>query len=162
VPPIVQPLPTWMDQSLGVWNLSGNRVTGEILFIITSKFDPSWYGINLRSLLEVRTADGVLLFNKENNLAFTETERDERILFDESAWGQSELHFKSFVWSESGASAFSAIKKFAVAIDEPPIVPPDEPQPMDKFGNFVKALPFFGIGALFLNAGLRNKRIGKK
>jgi len=150
----------WMNQSLGVWDISGDRITGEILFIITPKFDPAWYRRNLHSIVHITDIDGVpIQAPKFNNLTFTATERDERITFDEAAFGNTELMISSFVWSDDAAFSFSEVKRFTIKAEDPPQIPP--PVQGTKL-NFLQALPFIGIGALFLNEGLRNKTVGKK
>jgi len=165
-PPTPEPEPTepependWISQSPGVFELKNDRLTGEILYIISTKFDPFWYGQNLRSIIRIRDLNNVDLVLKENNLAFTATERDERITIDENVFGNTEVIVKAFVWNDN-AQAFSGVLEFPVKSGDPPMVPP--PTSTKPALNLIQALPFIGIGALFLHHGLKNKRVGKK
>jgi len=154
-----QPQRDWITQSLGVFELKDDRLTGEILYIISTKFDPFWYGRNLLSIVQIKDPNGTPLVLKENNLAFTETERDERISIDESAFGNTELSVQAFVWNDL-TQHFSEVKEFTIKSGDPPTVP--TPTPTKPSLNFIQALPFIGIGALFLHEGLKNKRVGRK
>jgi len=160
--PTPDPVPNtgMVSQSLGVFELKDDRLTGEILYIANTAFDPFFYGKNLFSIVSIRDKNGVDLVTKQNDLFFTEIERDERIFFDESAFGNTELHIKTFVFSlddQFNALAFSDVKEFIVNANEPPVIPPTTPTGGNKLSQFLLAAPFLGIAALLINSARRQK-----
>jgi len=162
-PPTPDPVPnaTMVSQSLGVFDLAEDRLTGEILYIANSSFDPFFYGKTVFSFLSIKDPSGADLVTKQNDLVFTELERDERLFFDESAFGNAELHLKAFVFSldsEFNSLAFSDVKEFIVNAADPPVVPPTTPTGGGKISQFLLAAPIIGIAALFLNSARKMKR----
>jgi len=158
--PTPDPVPNqnMVSQSLGVFNLENDRLTGEILYIAQSAFDPFFYGQTIFSLLSIRDKNGVDLVTKQNDLVFTELERDERITFDESAFGNIELHLRAFVFSldnEFNALAFSTVKEFIVKEEDPPMPPPDNGASGDILSKLILGAPAAGFLLLMLNRGLR-------
>jgi len=152
--PDPDPIPqsNWVSQSVGVFNLENDRLTGEILFIAQSAFDPFFYGVDLINFLQVKDPNGQVLLIKENFVNFTETERDERIFFDEGAFGNIELTIESFVW-DSKQQRFTDVKTFTIKETDPPMPPnPDPTDPKNKLGMIIKAAPLALISLLFLNS----------
>jgi len=161
--PPTDPVPNtgMVSQSLGVFDLSDDRLTGEILFIANSAFNPFFYDKTIFSFLSIKDPTGADLVTKQNDLIFNETERDERIFFDEGAFGNTELHLKAFVFSldsQFNSLAFSEVKEFIVKANEPPVIPPTTTPSGDNISKFLLAAPIIGIAALFLNSARKMKR----
>jgi len=162
-PPITPPIPPptatkqAVSQSLGTWQIFNDRVTGEILFIASTNFPPSFYGIDLNSFVQIKdkTTNQVLVI-KRNTLNFTLEERDERLFFDEAAFGNTELKATAFVWT-TGNQAMSQSIDFDIGIiaTTPPVKMAKSPYAI---------LPFALISALLITDGLRRKggKTGKK
>ncbi len=137
----------------GVWELTGDRITGETIFLASQSFNPDLYGVNLQLITQIKRKDGATLLLKNNNLRFWETERDERITIDERAFGEKELIINQFVWSQDDI-ALSKIMIFTLREGDPPEIPHEE-QGGNTLETFVKALPLALTGLLFLRKGLK-------
>ena len=102
------------------FNIVNGRAIGSIRFVTTNNFNPYYYGKNILSVVQFKTPNGVniLPYVKQNNLRFTETERDEIINFDESMEGNTRATVESFVWEwiDKPAGAFS--NKYSIEISE--------------------------------------------
>jgi len=153
-PPLIPvPKQNWISISQGIWNLSMDRVTGEAIFIIDKDFDPYYYKRNLTLVTQIKDEVGKIIVIKNNNLWFTETERDERITWNEGAFGNKKVTVLMQVLNENNQS-FTFEKEFTLNEEDDPTVP--EPgRTGDKYNEFIKALPLMGIGLLFLNRGAR-------
>ena len=103
------------------FNIVNGRAVGSIRFIATENFNPYYYGKNLINIVQFKTPNGVniLPYVKQNNLRFTETERDEVINYDEDMKGNTRAIVESFVWEwmDKPAGAFS--NKYMIEISEP-------------------------------------------
>jgi hypothetical protein len=106
---------TQVSQSIGAWEIVGNRVKGEILFIAQNSFNPYYYNKSVVHLLQIKNKDGIVLGMKTNDLTFSDLQRDERLTFDENAEFNKELIIESYVWSSVQDSlALSTKKEFSV------------------------------------------------
>ena len=103
------------------FNIVNGRAIGSIRFVATENFNPYYYGKNIINIVQFKTPNGVniLPYVKQNNLRFTETERDEVINFDEDMKGNTRATVESFVWEwmDKPAGAFS--NKYMIEISEP-------------------------------------------
>ncbi len=88
----------FITQSRGVFAIVNDRVVGEVLYIAVPEFTDT----TARAIMQVKKLDNTVIALKENTINFTPTERDERIFFDESALGQSEVIVDLFVWDKDG------------------------------------------------------------
>ena len=102
------------------FNIVNGRAIGSIRFVATENFNPYYYGKNIINIVQFKTPNGVniLPYVKQNNLRFTETERDEVINFDENMKGNTRATVESFVWEwiDKPAGAFS--NKYTIEISE--------------------------------------------
>ena len=78
------------------------------------------------------------------------------ILYDEAAFGNTQLTIESFVW-DVNQQVFSAKKTFTVNQADPPTVPPTGGS-SDVINTIIKSAPLVGIAALFLNSARKTKR----
>jgi len=161
---------TMISQSIGSFSLTDGRVKGEILYIANQSFNPFYYNKAITSLVQIKSKTGTLITIKQNNLNFTETERDERIQIDESVGNFKELIVEFYVWDSPLSSIpFSEAKQIQIIQEdeeEPTICPQgfhkdfsgkcveDDPQgeiPRDKLIDTLKGF-LFGTVALSLLA----------
>ena len=102
------------------FNIVNGRAIGSIRFVATNNFNPYYYGKNIINIVQFKTPNGVniLPYVKQNNLRFTETERDEVINFDEDMKGNTRATVESLVWEwiDKPAGAFS--NKYTIEISE--------------------------------------------
>ena len=102
------------------FNIVNGRAIGSIRFVATENFNPYYYGKNIINIVQFKTPNGVniLPYVKQNNLRFTETERDEVINFDEDMKSNTRATIESFVWEwiDKPAGAFS--NKYSIEISE--------------------------------------------
>ncbi len=82
-----------------------NTFTGSVKFIATESFNSFFYGKNIVTVLQIKDKAGVVLNQNDfkiNNLNFTETERDEIILYTEfGAFSKEELTLEFFVFDNA-------------------------------------------------------------
>ena len=106
------------------FNIVNGRAIGSIRFVATENFNPYYYGKNIINIVQFKTPNGVniLPYVKQNNLRFTETERDEVINFDEDMKGNTRATVESFVWEwiDKPAGAFSNKYSIEISEAEPP------------------------------------------
>ena len=74
-----------------------DRIKGTVLLVANTSFNPFWYGKNILLLTQIKNESGQVIQRKENNLNFTETERDETINIDETAQGLGKIIIEFFV-----------------------------------------------------------------
>jgi len=137
-PPIMEPIPepipevitepeindsittNMVTQQVINFNIVNGRAIGSIRFVATNNFNPYYYGKNIINIVQFKTPNGVniLPYVKQNNLRFTETERDEVINFDEDMKGNTRATVESLVWEwiDKPAGAFS--NKYSIEISE--------------------------------------------
>ena len=110
-----------VTQQMIDFNIVNGRAIGSIRFIATENFNPYYYGKNIVNIVQFKTPNGanILPYVKQNNLRFTETERDEIIHFDEDMKNNTRATVESFVWEwiDKPAGAFS--NKYMIEISEP-------------------------------------------
>ena len=103
------------------FNIVNGRAIGSIRFIATENFNPYYYGKNIINIVQFKTPNGVniLPYVKQNNLRFTETERDEVINYDEDMKGNTRATVESFVWESIDKPAGAFSNKYMIEISEP-------------------------------------------
>jgi len=109
-------------QELINFSIKNNRVTGSIKFIATDSFNPYYYNKEIINYLQLKSDDKTIHI-KPNRLRFTETERDETINFNESAYDLNTINAESYVWT-SQDSAMSNILQFTIQEGKPTTVMP--------------------------------------
>ncbi len=148
---------TMVAQSVGAFSISENRIKGTVNYIANSSFNPFWYGKPIQSILQFKDLNGSVIGIKFNSITFTETERDEIISINESAFNSSPITIEFFVQlSDSDPRAFADPKRIEVEQGKAP--PPDPPpitQKQDTLFKVFKGL-LFGSFALAL-LGSRGK-----
>jgi hypothetical protein len=122
-----EPDPTITDnmvtQQMINFNIVNGRAVGSIRFVATNNFNPFFYGKNIVNMIQFKDPNdaNILTFVKQNNLNFTETERDEVINYDEDMHGNTRATVESFVWSSPiTPSAFSKMYSIEISEAEPP------------------------------------------
>jgi len=143
-----------VSQSIGVFTISNNRLQGEILYIAESVFNPFWYGKKIKSVLQFKNADGILLGQKLNDLTFTNTERDERIQINESAFENAVTVEFFVIVSEKDQRAFSKPKIIDVSSDKPS--KPDTGKISPGGGGIISKI-FGGLAIVTVISLLRSK-----
>jgi len=104
---------TMVSQSIGAFKLENGKVTGEILYIANSSFNPYYYNKSISSIIFIKDQYGanVLSTPKVNNLNFTETQRDEKIQINEGVGDLDAIKIEFYVWkSTNDPQAFSLQK----------------------------------------------------
>jgi len=156
-PPPPPPPPTpivittnMVSQSLGVWKIESDRVIGEILFIANSTFPNFLLGQNIKTFINIVDSNNVTIGVKENTLNFTATERDERIFYNESAFGNQFVKIQTIVTSPDNQAMAKAITFDVTTL---PTIPPPTTTTKSKWA----ILPFALISALLITDGLRRK-----
>ena len=113
-----------VTQQMIDFNIVNGRAIGSIRFVATENFNPYYYGKNIINIVQFKTPNGVNILPsvKQNNLRFTETERDEVINFDEDMRGNTRATVESFVWEwiDKPAGAFSNKYMIEISEAEPP------------------------------------------
>ena len=152
-------------QSIGFFEIKDSRLTGSINYIANSSFNPFYYGINLKSFVQVKDfAPGTVIVIKQNDLNFTEFERDEVINIDEFIGNVQKVNVSFFVWkSATDNSAFAEPKEVTIEFggDNPEpcqagyhrvngICVPNDPPPTPKPDNVLGALKGMLVGSLAL------------
>ena len=98
-PSTLEPFPSqpgMVTISPGVFQIINDRLAGEVLYIASPNFFDS--PRTARALMQIKTTNGAPLVIKENVLNFTQSQPDERIFFNEGAFGETELEIELFVW----------------------------------------------------------------
>ena len=101
-----------INQHLDYFTIENGRAKGQITFTLNDNFNPSYYNTDLVNIIQFKTKSGVniLPFVKENRLRFTETERQEKIQYDENMEGNIIADLESFVWlGTTTPTAFSTV-----------------------------------------------------
>jgi len=129
-PPIVTPpiindsiTDNMVTQQVINFNIVNGRAVGSIKFVATNNFNPFYYGKNIFNIIQFKDPNGanILTYVKENNLNFTETERDEILNFDEDMKGNTRATVESFVWSSAiTPTPFSKMYSIEISEAEPP------------------------------------------
>ena len=101
-----------INQHLDYFTIENGRAKGQITFTLNDNFNPSYYNTDLVNIIQFKTKSGanILPFVKENRLRFTETERQEKIQYDENMEGNIIADLESFVWlGTTTPTAFSTV-----------------------------------------------------
>ncbi len=165
-PPPEVPLIDMIKFVLGTWNLQDDLINGEITLVPQSTYNflSSANHILVRRFFDI---NGVMFGEQMQNVSFPKrldgSFGSSQFRYTAlSAFGNNDVlvQFRLFV-SDIDKQFLVRPLDFHIEADKPPVVPDEETN--GKTGlNFLQALPFMAIGALFLNDGLKNKRIGKK
>ena len=145
-----------VTQQMINFNIVNGRAVGSIKFVATNNFNPIYYGRNIVNIVQFKDPNGanILTFIKQNNLNFTETERDEVINYDEDMHGNTRATVESFVWSSATQpTAFS--KMFSIEISEG-----DPPMPISS--GFMGAGAAGAIAGLVLLGFIIDSKVGKR
>ena len=118
---------TMVSQSIGSFDLKDGRIRGEILYIANQSFNPYYYNKNIISVVQIKSKGGSVITLKENNLNFTETERDERIQIDESVANFKEIIIEFFVFD--GSLLTTALPVPFTEAKQIQIIQEDDPEP---------------------------------
>lgn len=119
--------PDMVDLSLGLFNHDNERIHGEFIAIANQTFPPELYNIPIRAITQLRLSNGTVENIKENELFFTETERDERIQINESYHGETKAEV--FVWYDNTPIGQSKEIEIIHESEETPTpTPPPTPQ----------------------------------
>lgn len=133
----------------GPFTIKNDRVVGEVLYAAI----PDFHDSHARAIMTVNSLDNVNLVTKTVTLNFTSTERDERIFFDESAFGEQEVRVELFVWEFTEPVILATKKTFNVTKFVPQIPqdfrPPGDERPGVAGTPFgVAAVGLLGLGIL--------------
>ena len=143
--------------SPGVFQILHDRIVGEVLYIASTAFEDP----HARAFMQVKSLDGTVLVLRENDLNFFPTERDERIFFNESAFGETEVTVELFVWEFTEPIPLSASKSFNITALKPTVQPPFTP-PIGIQPTGVAGTPF-GIAAIgLMSLGVLGSLLGGK
>ena len=153
----LKPLPndSMISQSIGAFQIKDDRIQGEISYFANKSFDSFFYNKKIVSFVQFKNELGVVLGIKENNLNFTETERDERIQINELSHGLKKLNLEFFVMLPDGEGSFTDVKTLTVTEQISTDVKTSIPD--DKFMKALKGL-FTGTLALSLFTSGRKSR----
>mgnify|MGYP001235533051 CR=1 FL=1 len=108
-----------ITQTVDHFTIQNGRAVGQITFRATENFNPYYYNKNITNIIQFKDRNGINILPtvKQNTLRFTETERDETILYDEGMNDNIIAVGSSFVWLSTGTpTPFS--KKLEFQIDE--------------------------------------------
>jgi len=111
-----------ITQRIDHFTIENGRAIGQITFTATQNFNPFYYNKNIVNIIQFKDRNGsnILSTVKQNNLRFTETERDETIQYDEGMNNNIYSKVSSFVWSSATApTPFSKQLEFEIREAEP-------------------------------------------
>jgi len=106
-----------IKQEIINFSIVNNRIKGSIKFTATNSFNPYYYNKIITNYLQLKSK-GVTLLIKNNNLRFSETERDELINFDENAFDLDVINAESQAWTQR-PNAMSNILSFTIEKGKP-------------------------------------------
>jgi len=112
-----------VTQQLINFNIVNGRAVGSIKFVATNNFNPYYYGKNIVNAIQFHSPNGVPILDvvKINTLNFTETEREEIILYDEDVKQHIRATTESVVWpNTTTTTAFSKAFNIEISEKEPP------------------------------------------
>ena len=148
-----------VSQQHGSFKIENDRLTGEILYIANSVFNPFWYSKEIKSVIEIRDESNTIIVTKANSLFFTENERDEKIFIDEFV-SSKKVTINFFVTDDTFFNNFSLSKSIIV---EEGLPPPPDPLTETQGGNdFLTKASIFGIGLVLASAVIGKKKRSKK
>jgi len=107
-------------QELLNFTIVNNRIQGSIKFIATNSFNPYYYNKEITNYLQL-IYNGKIIHIKQNRLRFTETERDEIINFDESAYNLDIINVESYARNNADLD-MSNVLEFAIEAGKEPTV----------------------------------------
>ncbi len=157
-----------IDVSLGVFQLKDDRVTGRVNYIANINFNPFWFGKSLITNFEILDSNGGVIVEKQENINFTETQRDEFIDINELAFGNKTVTVRITTFVSLADVRFFSPQKSVIIEDStgcPPgfqrnpttgLCEPIPPPPTEERNLFNTAI----VGAIGL--GLLASVMGKK
>ena len=111
-----------ITQTVDHFTIQNGRAIGQITFRATENFNPYYYNKNITTIIQFKDRNGINILPavKQNTLRFTETERDEIILYDEGMNDNILAIGSSFVWLSTGTpTPFSKKLEFEIKEAEP-------------------------------------------
>ena len=111
-----------ITQTVDHFTIQNGRAIGQITFRATENFNPYYYNKNITNIIQFKDRNGINILSavKQNTLRFTETERDETILYDEGMNDNIMAIGSSFVWLSTGTpTPFSKKLEFEIKEAEP-------------------------------------------
>lgn len=149
--------PSMISQSIGAFQYVDNRIKGEILYIVENTFNPFYYGKVIKSIVQGKNDLGQVIFVKENNLRFTDKERDERIIINESAEDSKFVSLEFMVWLSLENPLAFADKKFIKQLRPQTQTTEIKTElPKDKLFDVLKAAFILPLAISLLTSGGKN------
>ena len=111
-----------ITQTVDHFTIQNGRAVGQITFRATENFNPYYYNKNITNIIQFKDRNGINILSavKQNTLRFTETEKDETILYDEGMNDNIIAIGSSFVWLSTGTpTPFSKKLEFEIKEAEP-------------------------------------------
>jgi len=111
-----------ITQTVDHFTIQNGRAVGQITFRATENFNPYYYNKNITTIIQFKDRNGINILSavKQNTLRFTETEKDETILYDEGMNDNIIAIGSSFVWLSTGTpTPFSKKLEFEIKEAEP-------------------------------------------
>ena len=107
-----------VSQSIGAFKLQNGKVTGDIIYIAESAFNPYYYNKPVTSVVHIKDQSGRTLKLKPNNLNFTETQRDETININEGVGDNVKaVKIEFLVWKGINEPIAFSVKKTTPIVD---------------------------------------------
>ena len=137
---LTQSLPPLLTISRGIYEIKNNRLLGESIVILQSPQDTIGTPLSFFLITVIATPQGSIKRVKTNRINFTESERDELIRINESAFNETRLKITQFVSGSPqpedrlvGGNTFSQVLNFEAKAAPiiPPTQPPFDPPPID-------------------------------
>ncbi len=159
--------------SPGVFELKDDRVTGRVNYIATSAFNPFWFGKNLLTNFEILDGDGGVIVEKQVNINFTDTERDEFININEFAFGNKTVTVRVTTFVSLADVRFFSAQESVIILDstgcpagmqknpDTGLCEPIPPEPTEEKNPFTPLI----VGALalgFIGSSLLDKKQPKR
>ncbi len=144
-----------ITQKIDHFTIENGRAIGQITFTATQNFNPFYYNKTIANIIQFKDRNGanILPTVKQNNLRFTETERDEIISYDESVSENTRITVESYVWSSATApTSFS--KMLMIDIKEGDL-------PKITTSGFMSAGVAGAIAGLVLLGFIVDSKVGK-
>lgn len=108
-----------VSQSIGAFKLQNGKVTGDIIYIAESEFNPYYYNKPVTSVVHIKDQVGRTLKLKTNNLNFTSTERDETISINEGIEDNIKaVKIEFYVWKGINEPIAFSLQKIDNIVDD--------------------------------------------
>jgi len=159
-PPVLEIKENMVSLSLAPFTKIDGRIKGEVLAITEQSFPAELYGKKINLFVQLVEADGKAVIIKQNDLFFTQTERDERILIDEFADPTIKFAQVFAMYENSGI----ALPKQIAVLEEgdeapdipPPVIPPTERKEGNQLFNKAKGVIALLTALSILGSGVKS------